>query len=262
MNGHLPCPNLFAGHDAGLYRLPDHITDPRRAHAALADPRAAAEPDMPPPDRLAETLALETIDALSAGRDRPDTTAVDRARTAWQQHDDDLDVIRRAREQVADIVTSRIRGDAERLILDTLAPAHDQAVNDFAGAWATLLGHGQTNPAQLISAPARIRKAAARVDQATDTYRAMWSVRHDLDAIGIRCADDPHGQYAAIRNPRDLVGPHAPLGRAPWRNLDTRAFLAWMTEHDGRLWMPTIDEQAQAAQAEPRVRHTFRPRSA
>ncbi|MFJ6846413.1 hypothetical protein ACIQRE_27540 [Streptomyces griseoluteus] len=244
-----PCPNLFAGHDAGHYTLPDDILKARATHQAALD-----MPYPKPPRNSWETVgdvAQAVADALRDGTELPDVDQIEQARKAERIYQDALDM----QDQVAGITGQRLdaalRTHARPLLTDHLRPALDETWQAYQDAHRILVEYGQTEPRRLLAAPAKVRKASDTCDLMAARYEAIASARGDLRLrLGIRCEADPTGKYTMIRNYHTLHVTRWANARTPWHGMNTRHFLDYMASHGGQLWMPTPDEQAQAVDAE------------
>jgi len=88
-----------------------------------------------------------------------------------------------------------------------------------------------------------------------DRYHALAVARLELwTSRGIRCEDDQRGNYTLLRNYHELHQTTLVTARHAWAGLDTRDYLFWMVDHGGDLWMPTPDEQTEAARAGAQAR--------
>ena len=252
MSRTVPFAPLFTGHDAGAYTLPADLLAARDTFV-----KVSAVPFPAPPRNAWETIhavARATVDAVHNGTPLPDPARIEAARQAERVYQDVVDMMDLCREDAADRVRTAV--DPDEVITCHLAPAHDETWETFKAAWRILTDYGHTQPRHLLVAPAKVRKAADTVEAASARYvlvRAARSVLH------VQCPDDPGGKYAGIRNFHTLHPIRLRHGRTPWHGLDTRAFLGWMAEHGGDLWMPTAAQQAEAVEAEAHIGQPNRP---
>lgn len=240
----LPYAELFAGHDAGAYTLPDELLHLRDTYL-----KVQAQPYPQPPENSWETiarLAVETVDAVHNGTKLPDPAAIEKARQDERVYQDVLDMM----ASCLDIAASRLREAVHALglvvITDHLKPAHDRVWQEYRAAWRILQEHGDTEPRRLLSAPSKVRKASDQCDQLAEQYRHLRTARAALALRGFSCPDDPSGKYLSIRNYHQLSPSRLFNARPPWHDLSTRQFLGWHAANGGQLWMPTPDEQAKA----------------
>lgn len=244
----LPFPELFRGHDAGAYTLP-----PELLHARETFHKVEAIPFPAPPRNAWETIqdvAVATVDAVHHGTQLPDPAQIEAARAAERVHQDVLDMMDLCLRTAAGRVTTALHID--EVILDHLAPAHDQTWQTFQDAHRVLVEYGETTPRRLLNAPAKVRKAADAVDQAVERYTVVRAGRAAI-ATRMPCPEDPTGKYAAIRNFHAVHPTRMVMVRPAWSGYDTRMFLAWMADHGGQLWCPTAEQQAQAVKDEADV---------
>lgn len=244
----LPFPELFRGHDAGAYTLPAELLAARDTFV-----KVAAMPFPTPPRNAWETVqdvAVATVDAVHHGTQLPDPAQIEAARAAERVHQDVLDMMDLCMRTAAGRVTTALHVD--EVILDHLAPAHDETWQTFKDAHRVLVEHGETEHRRLLTAPTKVRKAADTVDQAVERYILVRAGRSAL-TTRMPCPDDPAGKYAAVRNYHEMHPTRMAMVRTAWHGLDSRRFLAWMADHGGQLWMPTTAQQAQAVQDEAHV---------
>ena len=252
MTEKLPCPNLFAGRDAGHYTLPGDVLKARDTHA-----KAVAMPYPKPPRNSWETvgdIAQATADALRDGTKLPDVNAIEQARQAERIYQDALDMMNEVLSITGKRVRTALTAHSLPTITDHLRPALDETWTTYKDAYRTLVEYGQTDKRLLLSAPAKVRKASDTCDLMAERYEAIARARADLwITLGVRCEDDPNGKYTHIRNYHQLHQTRWANARTAWHGLTTRQFLDYMAAHAGQLWMPTPDEQAQAVEAEAHI---------
>lgn len=249
MTDQLPCPNLYAGHDAGHYTLPDDVLKARATHQA-----AAAMPYPKPPRNSWETVqdvATATADALRDGTELPDVNAIEQARQAERIYQDALDMMGQVLDTTRQRIDAALRTHALPLLTHHLRPALDEMWKTYKDAHRTLVEYGQTDKRLLLAAPAKVRKASDTCDLMAVRYEAITAARSDMwIRLGIRCDADPTGKYTFIRNYHQLHITRWATARTPWHGMSTRHFLDYMASHAGQIWLPTPDEQAQAVEAE------------
>lgn len=252
MTEKLPCPNLFAGRDAGHYTLPDDVLKARDTHA-----QAVAMPYPKPPRNSWETvgdLAQATADALRDGTKLPDVNAIEQARQAERIYQDALDMMNEVLELTSKRAQRALTTHALVILTTHLRPALDETWKAYQDAHRILTEHGEHEPRRLLSAPAKVRKASDTCDLMAARYEAITAARTDMwISLGIRCEADPNGKYTHIRNYHELHQTRWANARTPWHGLTTRQFLDYMASHAGQLWMPTPDEQAHAVDAEAHI---------
>lgn len=257
MTDQLPCPNLFAGRDAGHYTLPDEVVKARDTHQA-----AAAMPYPKPPRNSWETVgdvATATADALRDGTKLPDVDQIEQARKAERIYQDALDMMGIVLETTSKRATEALRTHAPAILTGCLRPALEETWAAYQDAHRVLTEHGDHEPRRLLNAPAKVRKASDACDQLATRYEAITAARSDMwIRLGIRCEADPNGKYTFIRNYHELHVTRWANARTPWHGLTTRQFLDHMAASGGRLWLPTPDEQAQAVEAEAHLGNPMR----
>lgn len=242
----LPYPALFAGHDAGAHTLPADLLHARDTYL-----KVEALPYPQPPRNAWETVgdfAAALVEAVHHGTELPDPAMIEAARTAERVYQDALD----AADMALNLAANRVRNavNIADIITSHLAPAHDETWQTVKDAHRTLAEHGETEHKRLLTAPSKVRKAADTLDRAVERYTL---VRGGYAAFNLRCPEDPTGKYSSVRNFHTLFPVRLAMGRPPWHGLDTRQYLVWMAEHGGQLWMPTLDQQAEAVEAEAHI---------
>ncbi|TXS16044.1 hypothetical protein EAO71_35265 [Streptomyces sp. ms191] len=257
----LPCPHLYAGHDAGHYSLPGDVLKARETYRSLE-----AMPWPKPPQNAWETVqavAVATVDALHDGTKLPDIALIEQARQAERVYADALDMMDLCFSTAVQRARDTLRGQALAIITDHLRPAHDATWQAYTDAHRVLLEHGETEPRRLLSAPSKVRKASDTCDLMANRYEAISAARSDLAMrCGLRSTDDPTGKYAAIRNYHELHPTRWATAKPAWHGLPARRYLDWMADHGGQLWMPTPDEQTEAALAELHIGNPLGQRTA
>jgi len=252
-----PLAKLFYGRDAGHYTLPDELVKARDTYVTVMD-----MPFPAPPLNAWETIqatAVATVEAVHAGTQLPDPSVIEAARAAERVYQDALDMMDLCRRTATDRIHSTLR--MIELITDHLAPAHDETWQTFQAAHRLLTEYGETANRRLLTAPARIRKAADTVDTAAERYDAVRAARAVLTVRGARCPQDPDNKYGAIRNFHEVHPTRMAMVRTAWHGMSTRQYLAWMVDHGGQLWMPTPDQQAEAVEAEAGLCQPFKSRA-
>lgn len=257
----LPCPQLYAGYDAGHYTLPADVIKARDTYRGVA-----AVPWPQPPRNAWETVqdvAAATVDAIHNGSKLPDVDLIEQARQAERRYQDALDMLGGCLDLAAQRARATLRDQALAVITEHLRPAHDETWQAFKDAHRVLNEYGEHEHRRLLSAPSKVRKAADTCDLMAERYDAIQRARGDLwTSLNIRCPEDPRGKYTAIRNFHALHPSRLASTRTAWHDLGTRRFLMWMADHEGQLWMPTPDEQAEAVKAETHIGQPFTSRAA
>lgn len=257
----LPCPQLYAGHDAGHYTLPADVVKARETYRGIQ-----AMPYPQPPRNAWETvqdIAVATVDALHNGTKLPDVQAIEDARRAERIYQDALDMLGGALDLAAQRARSVLREQSLAVITDHLRPALDETWQTYQAAHRALVEHGEIEPRRLLSAPSKVRKASDTCDLMADRYEAIAAARGQMQTVlGITCPDDPKGKYTLLRNFHTLHPSRMANMRTAWVGLSTRHYLDWMAQHGGQLWMPTPDEQAEAVKAEAHIGQPFRSQAA
>lgn len=237
-------PRLFAGHDAGIYTLPDELLAARDVATRLDKlaPRDATDPEHVIDDLVAATLAAAATDA-----GLPDCSGIAEARQQRQITEDAGQVWRYASEQAAQRVTSTVHSGAARIMVEHLQPAYAAVTEGLAAAFAASRQYG--SPSELLLAPPKVRQAAASIDALCEKYEAIRGGRGDLIwSVNYRATDDEDGEFAEVANANELwVRPrNRNLGNAsspPWPTSSTRAKLEWLLSHGAELWLPSPIEQ-------------------
>ncbi|WP_432090395.1 hypothetical protein [Streptomyces sp. NRRL F-5630] len=244
-----PYRELFEGHAAGHYTLPEELTANERAYVTIYN-----RPYPEPPRSLFEVqvkFAEDVVAAVHDGTELPDLGAIDAARTAERQHEDACEVHQLILDTARRRFDRAVSGAALRVITDHLAPAHDETWEAFRAAYKALREYGETEHRRLLTAPAKVRKAADAVDMLTARYEAIRAARQMyINRRLLASAEDPRGKYLHMRNYHALHPSRMVMARPDWDGLDTRRYLMWMADHGGELWMPTPDQQAKAAAEE------------
>lgn len=237
-------PRLFAGHDAGIYTLPDELLAARDAASRLDK---MAPPDAPEPEVVIDELVAATLAAAATDAELPDCSGVSAARHQRQITEDAGQVWRYAREQAAGRVTSTVHGGAATILVKHLQPAHTAVVKELGAAFAASRQYG--SPSELLLAPPKVRQAAASIDALCEQYEAIRAGRGDLTwTVNYRATEDDDGEFGEIRNADELwTRPqHRNLGNAsspPWPTSSTRTKLEWLLRHGAEPWLPTPTEQ-------------------
>jgi len=236
-------PRLFAGHDAGIYSLPDELILARDVAARLAEliPQDAVDPEDVTDELVAATLAAAATDA-----GLPDCSGVAEARHQRQVTEDAAKVWRIASEQAAGRVSSAVHACAESILVEHLQPALAAVVGELSGAFAAT---GQySSPSELLLAPAKARQAAASVDALCEKYEAIRGGRGDLTwTVQYRATADLDDEFGEVRNPETVwtrtQNRNMNAGTPPWPLTPTRTRVAWLLANGCELWLPTPTEQ-------------------
>lgn len=237
-------PRLFAGHDAGIYSLPDELLAARDVATRLDK---MAPPDAPEPEVVIDELVAATLSAAATDAELPDCSGVSAARHQRQITEDAGQVWRYASEQAAQRVTSTVHSGAARILVEHLQPAYAAVTEGLAAAFAATRQYG--SPSELLLAPPKVRQAAASIDALCEKYEAIRGGRGDLIwSVNYRATDDEDGEFAEVANADELRPrpQHRNLGNAsspPWPTSSTRTKLEWLLRHGAELWLPSPIEQ-------------------
>ena len=245
MANHLNTTRLFAGHDRGVYALPEQVIAARDGWTRLGEASIALQPPESP-EQVHAQVAAAMVAAATAGQPLPGVDAVLKAQTAQTRYREQvaavLDAHNRAWSELAAVITDL--GPA--IITDVLQPVHDKAVTELADI-APLVA-GLVTAADVATAPDKARKAWLRVEEVIARYTDARAARADLTMFGVTPTRDTDGVFAGIKN-LDVVWPlfrSYHLGgrrEAPWHDMALRDALLWQIANGAVLWLPTPAEQ-------------------
>lgn len=235
---------LFAGADAGHYRLPGDVL---AARAALARIEAAPAPDMPDEGAVLADLAAAMVKA--AQHEDPTWPTAERALEArngarlastWQE------ARLRALEAAAGALVATVTDDPDRLLVECLRPALEDTLRQVEKHAAAFAPVAEFSDRDLLSAVPAARSAALAMDAAAARYTAIRTAQ-ELLSRG-RCVLDVDGLLSELRNPMQVWGPRWG-GRSmsawkPWP-AGQRQRTAWLVTGEPRpdVWLPTPAER-------------------
>lgn len=249
---------IFNLGDRGLIALPANVGIARDALARLDAVEMAVSRH--PLDVAAELVEMTVAAAHADTLAEVDFSTPIRAAEDAQANEHRIRAIVGAREFVAGQVDAAVRSNAEKIV-KLLQPRFAALVIDLreglktAAAWP--------DPAQALSAPAKIRTHLAAVHTARHAIDEIIAARAVLSQLGYRSSVDEAGEFALCRNfdvlwPRQgrQISPIPPWGDGDW-------ITYWLT-HRGEVWLPTVQEQDDrfnAVYGELITQHTNRVRT-
>ncbi len=229
---------LFDPSDAAVYALPAEVTAIRKAIERLNRPVS----EVPSASAVLARLTAETRAAAVAGSaDLPDASAV---LAAEQEQTTELHrqrIVGDAREQLSESLIATVADLADRIIVDYLRPAFDDAVAALADS-AALTEAYEVDPRAALTAPAKTRSAMAGQPDSYRKYIAAIEARSVVLGCGAAPQRDVEQILSGIRNAEQLWPRRARYTAArPWP--DGMAGVLWLLRHGGQLWLPTAGEQ-------------------
>jgi hypothetical protein len=232
--------DLFTDADARLFTLPADITALRSSVVALDAERARVAEHAPDPARARAELLRGYVTAARGGQDWPDPApALDTERAA-QAHRMRTDLLAEARAQLASEMLLAVDDHADALIVEHLRPAFDSALADLHAA-ARALPDDLSGDA-LLRAPDKVRKTWLGLD---DVASRLSRLRRLAERLGrLRPVQhDQAGEFAAMRNLRQVWPLYQPGRTPPWPQDNTRLALLWQARNGCELWLPTSAER-------------------
>jgi len=229
--------HVFAGAEAGVYTLPERISD---ARAAL-DRLDAEQERLTKVPAVAHDAALvdEITEAAKAGKKFPNPDQLAQAEQNRRARDTYNAALNQARELLEDNLENAVVGSAELLITESLRPVLGEVMAEATDLAAALAGHG-TDHRALLGAPEPVRQARLRFDHVATRYLALRNAQTALS--GFSPPADEGGRFAELRNFDTLTAGYRP-GVLPWPTDNTVAKLVWFAQHDADVWMPTVTER-------------------
>jgi len=214
---------LFAGADAGHYKLPDAVRELRQA---VAHCDTYTVPDDDQTDRVAHAVDRLHADVRIAalnGSPPPSLTPLIDAAGRREANAALIDAVRTTRTQLAAELDGLVIASADSIIVECLRPAFDDVL-------------------------ATVRKAAKRSDADLDRLAERYASIRAAQAILARASGgaqhDVGGRYAEFKNMNDLWPVRGTwLERKPPWPQGTRERMAWLVASEAEPWMPTLAEQ-------------------
>ena len=244
---------LLAGHDEGLWSLPEEIVDAAAALAHLND--SVPEEPQPAPAAVRDQLVGE---AARTGQ-LPALDDLFAAQTARRVHGEVLALINDARRLAANLLHDLIVDMGDVIITDHLRPAHDL----LAARAGDLAGNvGSTDPALVLRTDDESRTAYLEfvevAQQLQTIVLAAGRLRgdRDLDRETTRWL---HGRNVDEVAPGLFGGSLNGAFRPPWPTEDLVSTLHWQLTHGLELWLPTARELAARSEEYGRQHNTLRP---
>lgn len=232
--------------EAGRYTLPAELS------SSLETYRRTVAIEVPQPQQFNADAAAARLVAHLAGGGTPDLASlVEQAATAEHQHV----AVERARlvttmaiEQATEAAVHLASDLTERIIAEHLRPAFLELLTEAREVAAALDGYG-LNLTALITAPAKVRGAYAKLPDLVARHRLLWDARSKANAIGHRKAQHAGSEiFTAFEDAMAM----RPGWKAPARILPLDAptepveYLLWLVSPaaaPGKPWLPTIAEQ-------------------
>jgi hypothetical protein len=241
--------SLFDGQPVGGYTLPSDVIDAYTTHARVKA-LTVNEPEAYDVEDAAGRIVWhiekgETPDVLSFGRD---VRKVIDDRLAYDQA---LRVYQLAIEQSAEAMTNTIADRADSIVTDHLRPAFNQLLADARQAAADLNGYFLDDVAALITAPAKVRNAYAKLPALVTRWQVIEEARAKVNFIGNRTVErDVDNLFGLFQNPLAFLHGYDPNGvaRPPALPIpeDITARLLWLASDAAQAatpWFPTTTEQ-------------------
>lgn len=243
-----PALAVFAGYDAGHYRLPQELL---AARAALLRINTAARADLPP---ASEAEAVEELARQLATADtETDAAPVLDLRRQQESYLLRCAIYTRASGLAAGQLNQTAADLADVVITEHLAPVVAEVFAQVTKHAHTLEALDGADERALISASKPVRDAWLAVDELASTYAAARACRaHVLRLAGDVPEHDEAGLFGEISNPvevwPEMVTSKRPLGQLvpPWPTDSTRARLLWYAGNGARPWCPTRQQQEAA----------------
>lgn len=232
--------------EVGGYTLPAELT------SALTAYSRTLEVTLPEPTPFnAEAAAARLVATLAKGDTMDPAYLVQEATDAQTMHvavEHARTVVKLAVEQAADTATLLAADMADRIIADHLRPAFHQLLDETREVAAALNGHSLSLGA-LITAPAKVRNAYAKLPELAARHRLILEARKRANAIGHRTPK--HDTEALFGTFEDAMALR-PGWKAPARiprvdaPSDPVEYLLWLVSPEaapGKPWLPTVAEQ-------------------
>jgi hypothetical protein len=232
---------LVESAEGGGYTLPDALT---AAYATYLKVQALKAPEPSPPD--ARDAAAQIVATVAAG-EVADLVALgdelEQAALRAQGHERVLTALSLAVEQAAGAAVAPAR--PEVVIAEHLRPALERVHAEAREVAAALAGYG-LDPHKLISAPAKVRNAYAKVPELVARSEAIYTARRWVNTLGNRIPEhDAQGLFALFADPLSLFPGRYQQSRLPLPE-DPAERLLWMVSPKAtaaRPWLPTVAEQ-------------------
>lgn len=238
-----PWQTLFDAATAGTYTLPATLVEQRAAIDRL-DAELTTLRDTRPDPATGERDAIDgTKLAATNSTPLPSASTLRQARQAAADADDQLGVLGRARDELAQELAAQIVDLGPQVIAEHLRPVHDGIVTQFTNASAVL--PAQPTSDALLQASASIRQTWADLEAAASNYHKVRDAAGKLNRPA-RLAEDITAEFALMSNLRE-VWPDWRVGRPPpWSDNDPRRTLLILVRLGAKLWLPTAAEQYNA----------------
>lgn len=231
---------LFNDADDGLFTLPVEITTMRTVVLALDAERDRVADDRPDPVKARADLTCAYLAAAAGQQDWPDASAVLEVERAAQAHTVRSTTLDAARVTAAGDLMGAVDDLAEQLITEHLRPAFAAALTDLRAA-SEVLPEDPSGDV-LLRAPDKVRKAWLNLDDVTS--RLLRARRHAERLGRLRpVRQDEAGEFAAMRNLRQVWPLYQPGRVPPWPSESPRAALLWQVRNGCDLWLPTSAER-------------------
>lgn len=234
-----PWQTLFEAHDQNVFELPGDVLKLRAAVGRLDDELATVRASRPDP-AAAERQAVDAAKAAAASRKAFAATGLREVREATADHDSLVHVLDRARAELAGELAALIVDSAPQIVTEHLRPVHDRLAAQFEQAAAVLPDPATVDA--MMRASDQARQAWLDLDAAVIAYHRVRDAAARLNRQA-PVVNDTHGEFALMRNVRD-VWPDWQVGRPPpWTHADPRQTILWLVRHGAQLWLPTSAEQ-------------------
>lgn len=231
---------MFEDQAQNRYDLPPEVLKLKAAVHRL-DQEVAKHNAARPDAALARSEALAAVKAAARTKAAlPHTSAVDDAERATTEHHTRATILQQARADLAGDLGSMLADSAEQIITDYLRPVFDRLAAQFAKA-ASLLPE-PANTDALMRASDDVRTAWLDLDTAATTYQRIRDTADRLNRP-TPVQRDTHGEFAMMRNVREVWADWQVGRTPPWTNTDPRLTFLWLARHGAQLWLPTSAER-------------------
>ena len=250
---------LFAGHDAGLFSLPDELLERRAAEQRVNETIRALDGEMRKinPAAVRTRLVEEVIETAGKGEI---PSGFGKAFIAEQEKlrvlSADHSVLSDARDNLRDGGAS-VPWVAMRLSEDILAkhlrPAMEETLAAVRAGAAIAPSVPWGDPRALVRASEEVRDYHELVAVAADRYGAIRDAQWRVKALAGKPSEDAYDMFGHLRNMHDLWPQRRSTvdtirGKAPWPE-DPLARMVWLAGPVAKPWLPTAAE-CEAAYAE------------
>lgn len=243
---------LMKSAPAGRYTLPSEVLDAWAVYEATKG-RACDEGEV----LDVHAAASKYLAAVAAGEPAADALDLARRVEEGKAHraavNTARDVLAIAVEQAAGQAATVAAEQADAIIVEHLAPAFEQLLDEARKVAAALNGYDRGNPHVLAVAPARVREAFAALPGLAERWGLLWKARGWINSVsGVHAQYDAEGRFVELASPVALVPgwkPTSPLPRVGPPPTEPVERLLWIASDEakpGHPWFPTPLEQDEA----------------